>query len=80
MKSVPDHPQWRDVPKGTPVSACKGKDCGAPIYWTEQPRKNKPGTSRIPVDCDVDGGQSPDSLQDGKGVSHFQTCPNAGDF
>jgi hypothetical protein len=55
-------------------------DCYAHVYWIERPRSGKPGTYRMPVDCDVVGAAHPDSLTDGRGVNHFTTCPNANDF
>lgn len=84
-KPAPDKPQWETVPHNTPASTCTGKrrggTCEQTVYWIERPKKGgKPGMARIPVDCDVEGGQSPDSLQDGRGVSHFQTCDDVGKF
>lgn len=77
--------RWETVPKGTRAATCQGHrkaggTCRATIYWIERPRVGKPGTARIPVDCDVDGGATPDSMNDGKGVSHFTTCPDAKNF
>jgi len=71
---------WEIVPKGTPRSRCRSPECGKDIYWIERPRKNKPGTARVPVDCDVPGGEFPDSFSAGKGVSHFKTCVAANEF
>lgn len=73
------------VPKGTEPSTCKGHTklggtCSAEIYWIERPRKGKPGTARVPVDCEVEGGEAPDAFTEGKGVSHFSTCPDARNF
>lgn len=82
----PRAPRWEIVPKGTPMSVCQGHKkpggtCHAVIYWIERPRAGgKPGTARVPVDCDVEGGVTPDSLTDGVGVSHFATCPDAKNF
>lgn len=73
-------PQWEVVPKGTRKSVCRGTGCGAEIYWIERPRRGKPGTARVPVDCDVMGGSAPDSMQDGKGVNHYQACVAAREF
>lgn len=75
-----DYIRWEIVPKGTSPSTCKGEDCGAMIYWVERQRMGKKGMVRVPVDCSVEGGAEPDSLQPGKGVLHFRTCPNAGEF
>lgn len=67
---------WFDVPAGTRQAQCGS--CQAPIYWIETARGK-----RMPVDCDVDGGRRPftgvpgDGERDGRGVSHFATCPNA---
>lgn len=72
--------QWEDVPKGTRSSRCSSPDCGKQIYWIERPRKGKPGTARVPVDCDVAGGIAPDSMTPGRGLNHFQTCVAAEDF
>lgn len=77
--------QWETVPKGTEAATCRGHKrpggtCKATIYYVERPRKGKPGTARVPVDCSVPGGSTPDSLSDGKGVNHFTNCPDAGNF
>ena len=78
-------PEMIAVPKGTPASRCRAEACRQEIYWVERPKMRKgqpvPGqTARIPVDCAVDGGQTPDSLQDGRGVNHFGTCVAANEF
>lgn len=78
------------VPKGSRPGRCRGETCGrTDIYFVERrstakkyaklPERQRP-TVRIPVDCAVDGGAEPDSLSDGLGVSHFETCPDARDF
>lgn len=77
--------RWEIVPKGTKPSVCTGHrkpggSCRAEIYWIERPRVGKPGTARVPVDCDVEGGQAPDSLSEGRGVSHFTTCVDVREF
>lgn len=69
-------PQFFTVPPGTKASQCRS--CRATIYWIELP-----SGKRMPVDCDVDGGQKPDASSltpDGTGVSHFATCPDAARF
>lgn len=68
------------VPAGTPEAKCRASSCRAPIYWIERPRKGKPGTARIPVDCSVVGGRLPDGLSSGLGVNHFTTCTAADQF
>lgn len=73
------------VPKGSRGSQCRGPNCRKTIYWVERPKMRKgqpvPGqTARVPVDCDVDGGSSPDSLSEGRGVNHFTNCVDAKNF
>lgn len=74
--------RWEVVPRGTKEAVCNGHrkeggSCRAPIYWIERPRVGKPGIARVPVDCDVAGGSAPDSMSEGRGVIHYQTCPDA---
>lgn len=73
------------VPAGARPSRCRGENCGRTIYYVERPKMRKgqpvPGqTARIPVDCDVPGGSSPDSLSEGRGVNHFTNCVDARGF
>jgi hypothetical protein len=63
------------VPAGTRPSQCSGRDCRATVYWIETD-----SGKRMLVDCDVDGGAEPTGTEDGQGVAHFGTCPNADDF
>lgn len=63
-------PQFFDVPAGTRAAQCRS--CKAVIYWIELP-----SGKRMPVDCDVDGAYEPTEREDGSGVSHFATCPDA---
>jgi len=76
--------QWEDVPAGSSSSTCRGKGCGALIFWVERPGKSKPGvpvkTVRVPVDCSVHGGRAPTADVNGKGINHFQSCPAANRF
>lgn len=77
--------QWATVPKGTQPSRCRADACRAVIYWVERPRMRNGQpvagqTSRTPIDCSVAGGSEPDSMTDGKGVNHFQTCVAADEF
>lgn len=74
---MPRAPQYFDVPAGTPRAECRS--CHAPVYWIATA-----AGKRMPVDCAVDGGANPfkgvpgdGGERDGKGVSHFVTCPNA---
>lgn len=79
---------WETVPKGTEPSTCTGHKkaggtCTAEIFWIERPstaKNSKKKTVRVPVDCDVEGGEHPDSFTPGRGVNHYTTCPDAGKF
>lgn len=64
---------WYIVPKNTRPSTCKG--CDAPMYWITNDRDR-----RVPIDCDVEGAHAPTQREDGYGVSHFTTCPDAERF
>ncbi len=90
MNMPPKNAPMYDVPAGTRPSQCRGSNCNATIYWITRPNGKK-----MPVDCEVEGGwkpsESPDPDQgdllgepnvprDGRGVSHFQTCVDAGRF
>ncbi len=88
-KGAPSGPRpakFRIVPKGTPASTCTGHrkpggSCTAEIYWIDRPRDGgRAGMVREPIDCDVEGGVTPDSLTDGLGVTHFSTCVDASNF
>lgn len=83
--------EWIVVKAGTPVKACRDQGCGKPIYFAVHPRSGRPH----PVDCHVPGGLEPsvhagDPLpslfgedlvaQNGRGISHFATCPAAEKF
>jgi len=83
--------KWFTVPAGTQVMRCSSPKCQKPIYWILHPRTKRPH----PVDCEVEGGSlpsiNPDKDQiglfdggkpghDGRGVSHFETCPDAASF
>lgn len=63
------------VPAGTRASQCNGRTCRAVIFWIE-----KPDGKRMPVDCDVQDGEEPTAEDAGRGVSHFTTCPDVGQF
>ena len=67
------YPATFTVPKGAPSSTCHG--CQAVIYWIRTPRGKN-----MPVDTNVEGGEAPTSERDGRGVSHFATCPKAKDY
>lgn len=61
------------VPRDSQPSRCRG--CGAVVYWITTPRGKK-----MPVDTRAEGGLTPLPDRDGRGVSHFATCPNAEAF
>jgi hypothetical protein len=83
MKELPERPQWETIPRGTTPATCRGETCGDEVYWIERKSRNKKTpdrTVRVPVDVDVPGAAAPDSLTDGRGVSHYQLCPDADSF
>lgn len=64
------------IPAGTPASQCRSRACRATIYWIAHPT-----TGRLhPVDCAYPDGAAPTATEDGQGVSHFATCPDAPHF
>ena len=84
-------PQFYKVPAGTRSSRCSGPTCGKQIYFITNPRSGR----MMPVDCGVEGGEPPTAtkdkgqsdlfageimVHDGRGVSHFLTCPDAEQF
>lgn len=74
---MPEHlPTFYDVPKGAREEECRGRNCRATVYWITNPATGR----RLPVDCDVEGGQEPTAWADGRGVSHFTTCSDVGQF
>lgn len=92
-KKAPRPIEYIDVPNGTLASQCqaqkRGGSCTATVYWIERPSRAKnapPGkVVRIPVDCDYneecrEPNELPSPFDDGYGVNHFQTCPDANRF
>jgi hypothetical protein len=78
------------VPAGTRAAKCRGPNCAKPIYFV----RNSLG-GMTPIDCDVPGGKRPSEhkdtkqldafsgsveVYDGNGISHFNTCVDAGLF
>lgn len=61
------------VPRDTEASKCRG--CGALVFWIVTAKGKK-----MPVDTRVDGGLEPLRDRDGRGLSHFATCPKADRF
>jgi hypothetical protein len=95
MPNGAQKPLWITVPAGTKPQACRGMEfggsCCKQIYFSVNPRTGRP----TPVDCDVPGGKHPSEakdkrqrdlfagdveVRDGRGVSHFDTCPDAQRF
>lgn len=58
------------VPAATRAAQCRS--CGAEVFWitTDAGRQ-------MPVDVNVEGGRTPGVDADGRGISHFATCPFA---
>ncbi len=69
------------VPPASPHRRCDR--CPAEIYWIRTPRG-----ARMPINCDVDGGQRPDpgapllgeEPKPGRGRPHFADCNGADQF
>lgn len=66
-------PTFFVVPRDTETSTCRG--CSQVVYWITTAKGKK-----MPVDTRVDGGLEPLRDRDGRGLSHFATCPNAEHF
>lgn len=88
-------PRFFDVPAGTPKSQCKGRHCRAVIYWIRNPDTGHMIPIDCDVDGGEEPGGLPaksdprqitafpapePSIHDGRGVSHFTTCVDVGDF
>lgn len=46
--------KWYAVPAGTRATPCRGATCRVRMYWV-----TAPNGLRVPVDCDVPGGERP---------------------
>ena len=83
--------RWIAIAAGTKPTRCNGPSCGAEIYFVRNPVSGR----MTPGSCDVDGAERPSdtkdpsqldafagevTIRDGKGVSHFTNCPDAGIF
>lgn len=81
--------RFYEVPAGTERSQCNGSTCRGVVYWIDDDGR------RVPVDCDVDGGEAPSETADtrqrdmfaasvfihaGRGVHHMTVCPDAKQF
>jgi hypothetical protein len=94
MPKTATAPKLLSVPAGTRASHCSGSvrggTCSKLIYWGRTPQ----GRS-VPIDCDVPGGRRPSEAKetgqldvfggeakvfDGRGQSHFETCPDVALF
>ena len=83
----------REAQKLRDPSTCdghrKGGTCRAQVYrfrrpsaakkYAKLPEAERPTVSAI-VDCSVAGGLEPADNREGRGVSHFKTCPDVGLF
>ena len=88
-------PTWITVPAGSKPRPCQGMQLGGSccqmIYFSVNPQTGR----ATPVDCDVPGGRRPSEsrdtkqrdlfagdveVYDGRGVSHYETCPDAQRF
>lgn len=67
---------WVKIPAGTRGSRCKGSTCGLTIYFADHPNTGR----AHPYDCTVEGGKIPTETEDGLGVTHYSTCPDANQF
>jgi len=91
---LPPNVTWLTIPAGARSSPCRGSTCGRSIYFATNPKTGRltpvdadvPG-GRLPsahahVDAsqlDAFGGE-PTEVHDGRGVSHYITCPDRDQF
>lgn len=87
-------PKMYSIPAGTKPVICNGPHCGKPIYFVFNSASGRTvpvdadveGGKRPSLEKHADENQlgmfGVDEVQvfDGKGVSHFLTCPDAGQF
>jgi hypothetical protein len=67
----PETAHYSRVDASLHASQCRS--CHAtPLYWITTGMGKK-----LLVDCDVPGGERPNSVKDGKGIAHFGTCVDA---
>lgn len=79
------------VPAGTPAGKCRGPSCGAVIYWirvngvpmpvdcdaADVKGCKRPSMTKDTAQGDMFASSGTAAVYDGKGVSHFATCPDA---
>ncbi len=88
---TPRTPVFYTVPAGTRPSTCRGPRCGAPMFWVRDAGRAVPVDCAVPggrapseskhrdqADLFAPGGLA--DVHDGRGVSHFTTCPDVGMF
>ncbi len=68
---------WYEIPAGTRSRECRGSTCGAMIFDIPSPKT--PG-AKIPISIEPDGAYAPTAAEKGRGVNHFQDCPDADEF
>ena len=68
---------WYDIPAGARAVECSGGSCGAMIYKIDSPKT--PG-AKIPISVEPAGAFHPTATEKGRGINHFQDCPDAADF
>lgn len=82
---APRMPVLETVPAYVRPSVCTGSSCGKEIFWIQRLSTAKKGKNvgklvKVPVNCDVPGGQRPDGVVDGKGHNHHSDCVDAKRF
>lgn len=73
------------VPAYVRPAVCTGQNCGKEIFWIQRLSTAKKGKNvgklvKVPINCDVPGGQRPNSVVDGKGLNHYEDCVDAKRF
>lgn len=77
MSSTSNPPRYFTIPAGTHANECRGPNCGKRVYWIAHPA----GGRRFPVDATGDDQcRPPTDRQEGIGITHFITCPDADRF
>lgn len=90
---IPGAVHFLTVPAGTRPSVCRGPTCGATMFWVSIRNRAVPvhcdveggvrPSSRV-IDP-LQGGlfassEGPEASHDGRGVNHFEDCPDAEHF